>query len=156
MSDELQGDGDAATEHIINLAINVFQNVGIKRWIDQIEILKGEHIYIDICKIIFPETIIELIRINENPDLTTGQKIQGVINLIAKAIKNDLYHISGEHIAKGNPHHLKNFLELLEALSNPMIRKGRMEVESAPENDQSVNTGDDHSYYTVIGIDREF
>jgi hypothetical protein len=58
MSADLQGEEDAATEHIINLAINVFQNVGIKRWIDQIEILKSEHIYIDICKIIFPETII--------------------------------------------------------------------------------------------------
>jgi hypothetical protein len=134
----------------------VFQNVGIKRWIDQIEILKNEQIYIDICKIIFPETIIQLIRINENPELTTSEKIQGVINLIAKEIKNDLYHISGEAIARGKPNHLKNFLELLEALSNPMIRKGRIEVESAPENDQSYNTEDNHSYYTVIGIDKEF
>ena len=31
-----------------------------------------------------------------------------------------------------------------------------MEVESAPENDLSFNTGDEHSYYTVIGIDKEF
>jgi hypothetical protein len=35
MSEE-QGEGESSSEQIINLAINVFQNVGIKRWIDQI------------------------------------------------------------------------------------------------------------------------
>ena len=37
-----------------------------------------------------------------------------------------------------------------------MIRNGYMEVSSAPENDQSVNRDDSDSYYTVIGIDKEF
>ena len=31
-----------------------------------------------------------------------------------------------------------------------------MEVSSAPENDQSINRDDSDSYYTVIGIDKEF
>jgi len=71
--------------------------------------------------------------------LTTGQKIQGVIDLIAKLIKNDLYHISGDSIAQGKNMHLKNFLQLLEALSNNMmLTKDQFEVESAPENDQSI------------------
>lgn len=39
---------------IINIAINIFQNVGIRRWIEEIEILKNEQIYFEICKIIFP------------------------------------------------------------------------------------------------------
>lgn len=69
--------------------------MGIKRWIDQVEILKNEQIYFEICKIIFPETIIHLFRLTENKEMTTGQKIQGVIDLIAKLIKNDLYHIRG-------------------------------------------------------------
>lgn len=55
--------------------------------------------------------------------MNTGQKIQGVIDLIAKIINNDLYHISGEAIASGKTIHLKNFLQLLEALSNSMIAK---------------------------------
>jgi hypothetical protein len=79
-----------------------------------------------------------------------------VVNLIAKLIKNDLYHISGEAISQGVPTHIKNFLELLEALSKPMIRNGYMEVSSAPENDQSIVRDDSDSYYTVIGIDKEF
>lgn len=49
---------------IINLAIIIFQNVGIKRWIDHIEILKTEQIYFEICKIIFPQTIIHLFRLS--------------------------------------------------------------------------------------------
>lgn len=98
---------------IINIAINIFQNVGIHRWIEEIEILKNEQIYFEICKIIFPETIIHLFRLGENQALTTGQKIQGVIDLISKLIKNDLYHISGEAIANGKLIHLKNFLQLL-------------------------------------------
>jgi hypothetical protein len=80
---------------IINLAINIFQNVGIKRWIDQIEVLKDEQIYFEICKIIFPETMIDLFRLTENREMSTGEKIQAVIDLIAKLIRNDLYHISG-------------------------------------------------------------
>ena len=58
--------------------------MGIKRWIDQIEILKNEQIYVDICKIIFAGRIIELIRISENAELLTSEKIQCIINLIAK------------------------------------------------------------------------
>lgn len=37
-----------------------------------------------------------------------------------------------------------------------MIRGGRIEVESAPENDQSMDDQENRSYYTVIGIDKEF
>lgn len=37
--------------------------------------------------------MIDLFRLGNNPSLTTGQKIQGVITLIAKLINYDLYHI---------------------------------------------------------------
>jgi len=54
--------------------------------------------------------------------------------------------------------HLKNFLQLLEALSNSMITRDVVsEVESAPEKDQSFTYNDHNkSYYTVIGNYREF
>ena len=65
--------------------------------------------------------------------MTTGQKIQGVIDLVAKIINNDLYHISGDAIASGKTIHLKNFLQLLEALSNSMIARDTVtEVQTAP------------------------
>ena len=86
----------------------------------------------------------------------TDATIQGVIDLIAKLIRNDLYHISGEAIAQGKTNHLKNFLQLLEALSNTMITKDRIEVQSAPGNDKSLEYEDEHLNYTVIGMNKEF
>ena len=79
-----------------------------------------------------------------------------MINLISKLIKNNLYHISGQAIAEGKIKHLKNFLQLLEALSNSMITKDRIEVESEPVNDRSFTNDDHHLNYTVIGMDKEF
>ena len=45
---------ESSESAIINIAINIFQNVGIRRWIEEIEILKSSQIYFEICKIIFP------------------------------------------------------------------------------------------------------
>ncbi len=70
--------------------------------------------------------MIHIFRLSENKNLSTGKKIQGVIDLIAKIINNDLSHISGEAIANGKIIHLKNFLQLLEALSNSMITKEKI------------------------------
>ena len=74
--------------------MNIFQNVGIKRIIDKIEILKNYQIYFDICKVIFPQTMIELLRFSEE-SLKNSEKIQGVIDIVGKILQNDLYHISG-------------------------------------------------------------
>lgn len=105
---------------IINLAVNIFQNVGIKRYIGQIEALRHEDIYFQIYKIIFPDSMINIFKISQST-LTTGQKIQKIIQEISSIIQLDLYHISGEAIAQGNRNHLTNWLQLLEALSNNCI-----------------------------------
>jgi hypothetical protein len=60
-----------------------------------------------------------------------------VIDIIAGIIKLDLYHISGEQIASGNVAHLKNFLQLLEALSETFITDSREGVHTAPENNSN-------------------
>lgn len=36
---------EKSEQEIINIAITIFQNVGIKRWIDKIEVLMEEQIY---------------------------------------------------------------------------------------------------------------
>lgn len=60
--------------------------------------------------------MIKLFKIGES-HVSAGKKIQQVIDMIGNIIKLDLYHISGEMIAEGNLAHLRNFLQLLEALS---------------------------------------
>jgi hypothetical protein len=60
--------------------------------------------------------MINLFKISSS-NLSTGEKIQKIIEEISSIIKLDLYHISGEAIAQGNRHHLTNWLQLLEALS---------------------------------------
>jgi hypothetical protein len=61
--------------------------------------------------------MIRIFKLSEDKFLTSGQKIQGVIDIIGMMLHNNLYHISGESIANGKINHLKNFLELLLALS---------------------------------------
>ena len=97
---------------IINIAVNIFQNVGIKRYIGSIEALMHEDIYFEIYKIIFPDSMINIFKISDST-LTTGEKIQRVINEISAIIGVDLYHIEGEAIAQGNITHLTNWLQLL-------------------------------------------
>lgn len=64
--------------------------------------------------------MINIFKISES-NLTTGEKIQKIIEEISSIIKLDLYHISGEAIAQGNRKDLTNWLQLLEALSNNCI-----------------------------------
>lgn len=92
--------------------VKIFQNVGIKRWIDKIDILKNYQIYFEICKVIFPQTMIQLLRFSEGSQ-SNAEKIQGVIDIVGKILQNDLYHISGEAIAEGKLSHIRNFLHIL-------------------------------------------
>lgn len=64
--------------------------------------------------------MINIFKISES-NLTTGQKIQKIIEEISSIIKLDLYHISGQAISQGNRKDLTNWLQLLEALSNNCI-----------------------------------
>lgn len=138
---------------IINLAVNIFQNVGIKRYIGDIEALKHEDIYFEIYKIIFPDSMINIFKISESP-LTTGEKIQKIIEEISSIIKLDLYHISGEAIAQGNINHITNWLQLLEALSNNFIGHTYHGAGgSAPDRDGYIDREfSDDCYHTVIGM----
>lgn len=78
--------------------------------------------------------MIRIFQLDDDDTLTTGQKIQGVIDIAADVVKNNLYHIEGNAIAQGKIKHLRNFLELLEALSdNAIIHKGEIDVRSAPD-----------------------
>ena len=142
---------------IINLAVNIFQNVGIKRYIGDIEALCHEDIYFEIYKIIFPDSMINIFKISEAP-LTTGEKIQKIIEEISSIIKLDLYHISGEAIAQGNLNHMTNWLQLLEALSNNIMahnyhRGGGSEPGRDLYSEQDYS---EDGYHTVIGVGGEF
>lgn len=142
---------------IINLAVNIFQNVGIKRYIGHIEALRHEDIYFEIYKIIFPNSMINIFKISES-NLTTGQKIQKIIEEISSIIKLDLYHISGEEIAQGNMNHLTNWLQLLEALSNncieyPTYHGGGSEPD---RNRDPYKQFEKEEYFTVQGVYGEF
>jgi hypothetical protein len=74
--------------------------------------LKNYQIYFEICKVIFPQTMIQLLRFSEGSQ-TNPQKIQAVIGIVGNLLQNDLYHISGEAIAEGKLSHIKNFLHIL-------------------------------------------
>ena len=76
--------------------------------------------------------MIKLFKISESP-LPTAQKIQMIIDIIGDSINLDLYHITGEQIVAGNMLHLKNFLQLLEALSETFVTDSREDVLTAPE-----------------------
>ena len=99
--------------------------------------------------------MIRLFKISES-GLSTGEKIQEVILMIARNIKLDLYHISGKSIAEGNINHLRNLLQLLEALSNTFITTSREDVHTAPEKESNQSDSIDVPHYTVLGIPQEF
>jgi hypothetical protein len=107
--------------------------------------------------IIFPYSMINILKISKS-SLTTGEKIQKIIEEISSIIKLDLYHISGEAIAQGNKHHLTNWLQLLEALSNNGIADQTYNGGgSAPDRDREMyKEFEDDEYYTVQGVYGEF
>jgi hypothetical protein len=107
--------------------------------------------------IIFPYSMINILKISKSV-LTTGQKIQKIIEEISHIIKLDLYHISGEAIAQGNRHHLTNWLQLLEALSNNCTADQNYNGGgSAPDRDREMyKEFEEDEYYTVQGVHGEF
>ncbi len=85
----------------------------------------------------YPDTMIKIFKLNQSKYLL-GDKIQGIVQIIASYLNNPLKHISGYEIAEGNLDHLKNLLELLLAVSRNFINKSyRNEVQSNPENKNS-------------------
>ena len=103
--------------------------------------------------------MINIFKISES-NMTTGQKIQKIIEEISSIIKLDLYHISGEAIAQGNRNHLTNWLQLLEALSNNYFQEYQTYHGGGSEPDRDREYLDfeeeEYDYYTVQGVHREF
>lgn len=125
------------TETILGMVDSIFQNIGYRRCMQGIECLKNEQIYFEICNIVFHSNSIQLIKINES-NLSTGEKLQELINLVSRIINMDLSHISGRLIADGNISHAKNLLQLFEYLSHYFLIKNEnppSTVRSAPQAD---------------------
>jgi hypothetical protein len=58
-------------------------NAHYPRYIKNLNILVEYEFYFDICQIIFPWFNIKLIKIKENEELTPGQKMQKLIELLS-------------------------------------------------------------------------
>lgn len=69
-------------------------------------------------------------------------------------IQNDLNHISGEEISKGNIKHIANLLELLVAISNQRVPEFIPCGGSQPDPNLSDSELDKcgNSWYSVMGI----
>lgn len=92
--------------------------MGVAARIDSGRIFCEAEPYLSIVEAIFPEISEELAEIEGDARLGNGHKIQAVIDLLESLIQNDLSHISGAEIARGEQSHIIRLLQLLQVVSS--------------------------------------
>lgn len=145
---------------LLTIVDNIFANCGLRVRIEGVDVLRDDKIYIEMCKILFPEDNIKLIKISQNHG-STAQKIQALLDYLSRLYGIDLSHISAEAIVRGSTKHIQHMLEFFESISDQLRRDagaaGVAGVKSARESvDGPDNDDNNFQTHSVLGINREF
>lgn len=95
---------------LLALVHNIFENCGVRVRLEGFDVLRDDKIYFEMCKILFPEDSIKLLKISESRR-NTGQKIQALLDYISRTYDVNISHISGDGIARGSIKHIHHMLE---------------------------------------------
>jgi Domain of unknown function (DUF5745) len=134
-------------EELVKLTENLLDSLNLQLPAGSMEdysFLKSDMFYVEIFKVIMEQSrhpFNEAEFDRETRGLTSGERIQTLINVLARDILNvDLEHIKGEKIAIGDTKHVSNMLQLLDALwqnyrQNPVSGEDDGEEEQKIESD---------------------